>query len=881
MIESSVIKLILIAALNICFVWVWVKKEKLRRVNIFKNEKLSIFWAFNILYVIVTAKIFEKILDITLGFSYNIEYLKKSIQTPFFKIDYLGVKTLDEITKFLFDSGNFITLFIGLTGMLVAIYIYAISIDNKLKKFMLLTLIGKESLFYLSFYIVVLFLFGSESIFLIGPIGYLIYLLTDSVRWILKINSESSYKENFRDLMKKKLTEKEKNDLYIEVKKSLYKAVKEEELLEIEENKYYFNEYFDNYGKKLDYIEKDRAFGNVINFLNDLYEEINKNKNSRIFQKINYLHIKIADYYYKNNDEERFYRALMVMTKVYDYYHIDGTDKFELGVISGFRFDSFGIFEKYGNNLKEGIKWYCQKFKVIIEGIKKAVGNNDFYFYKQFIYLIEVEFEYKENLKRDYKLLEKSVYFGILLYLKEEKRKNQDDENKIDEFIKFMEKRILNNTDLIDLIELYEFIGEEIYGWSEEYRDRLNWDKIFQPKIELVKTRAHSVRTDGEKKKLFFRLLGKLKFNEWEKNCILTGELEQYINFNSGFNGGIEIDEDKLLERIDRFKKKSNWLLNDLKQYKKELTLTNEEYEKIRGLFEEIRIKIQNQEDRTIVDSEISQSKITIFKDKLEKILSESRVIKWLDNLGKYTEGIKEEKGKTRYIGQYMQKEFFVKIGDEDGTRAIAKYYGKRQNRVIEQIIIESIEANKGEIDSIEKALEKIKGEPWIILTGIGIHSFFYEESGKSRKNIVLSSDLDNKYFEKHGEILEGIYKYKETEIPIYNFSSDKKGIYILDSNDIEGFVHYDSFEEDKNTKNIEKRFDKKVGYSYLTIIDTEKIIENEKIEKVLKFGILKDYKTDEEKLNQFKQLVWIIFVQKGELKLKEDAEVYRVEFNG
>lgn len=34
MIESSVIKLILIVTLNVCCVWVWVKKESFRKIDI-------------------------------------------------------------------------------------------------------------------------------------------------------------------------------------------------------------------------------------------------------------------------------------------------------------------------------------------------------------------------------------------------------------------------------------------------------------------------------------------------------------------------------------------------------------------------------------------------------------------------------------------------------------------------------------------------------------------------------------------------------------------------------------------------------------------------------------------------------------------------------
>ena len=445
MIESSIIKLILIIILNICFVWVWVKKESLRKKDLSKVkdklekklfskkhektidfiENINIFWIFNILYLFVV-KFFEEILNITLGFSYGLKYIERSIETPFFRIDYFDVKTLDEIAKFLFDSGNFIGLFIGLTGMLVAIYFYAVSIDNKLKKYMLLTLIGKEQLFYLSFYIVILFLFGSESIFMVGPIGYLIYLLVRSVYWTTKINKESKNKENFDEVLIKIFAGKSDDikDLYIEVKKSLYKSVKEEELMDIDDNKYCFNKLLDEYSIDLkEKVENDNG-DSIVRFLYDLYDAGYRNKNDNIFHEISYLHISIAEYYRKNNDKENFYWALYGVTKIYDYYYKDGTDKFALNVVSGFDFDNFGIYEQYKENFQEGKLWYTKKFRATVEGIKRTVKNDDLYFFKQFTYLIGQEFEYKENLKRDYKLLEKSVYFGVLLYLREEKIKN-------------------------------------------------------------------------------------------------------------------------------------------------------------------------------------------------------------------------------------------------------------------------------------------------------------------------------------------------------------------------------------------------------------------------------------------------------------------------
>lgn len=168
--------------------------------------------------------------------------------------------------------------------------------------------------------------------------------------------------------------------------------------------------------------------------------------------------------------------------------------------------------------------------------------------------------------------------------------------------------------------------------------------------------------------------------------------------------------------------------------------------------------------------------------------------------------------------------------------------------------------------EEIAPALENIGGNPWIILSGIDMFDFFWKE-----KNIIKRSDLEKKYFEKYGEFLEGIYMYNGKKVPIYNLNSDRNGTYILDSNDIESFVHY----------NVEEDVDKRIEYASLEITDTKQIIEVKGVEEILKNKWPQECKTNEDKLNYFKELILIEFNQKGELKLRDNAMVYKVEFNG
>lgn len=611
MIESSVIKLILIAILNICFIWVWVKKENLRRVipfefigkleekEFFKKVKklisfignINMFWMLNILYFLLI-KFFEKELNLILGFS---EGTTKDlmIESNILKSSYIYANSLGGVTKFLFDSGSFIGLFIGVTALMIPIYLYIIGFKSKSKRQLLLMLTKKGDMFYISFFIYIMLFFRVEKIFLIGAIGYLIFLLMEAVKWIMKIEN-SLYSFEGLDKLLKLQEEEEIVELYNATLNELYQGVKDNDVSITDETKKLLLLLLrDNIIK----IENKENAKDLIGSLYDIYDVSIKNQDDDIFRKIYYLYIGIARYYLGKNDKGNFYWALYGMTKIYDYHYKDGTDKFKLNVISGFRFDTLNIYKKYNENFKEGKLWYSQKLRAIVEGIKKTVKNNDFYFFQQFIYLIENEFKYKKNLKRDYKLLEKSVYFGILMYLKEEIRKKQDNENtikKIDEYIKFIEKFLLNN-DLIDLIELYQFIYEE----KVDSIGMLNWDEYFRPKVELVRTRAHGVRTDEEIKKLFLELLGKIKFEEWERDKLgVEQDLKEYIkdklDMGKPFNHynsekkekDMERERRKIIKRITNFKEKANWLLNDLEEYKSKgkINILEDDYNKVKGL---------------------------------------------------------------------------------------------------------------------------------------------------------------------------------------------------------------------------------------------------------------------------------------------------------
>jgi len=904
MIESSVIKLILIVILNISFVWVWVKKENLRSVMPFKiirkvEEKvflknykkikeiisfignISMFWVLNISYLVLI-KFFEKELNLILGFPEGMTRDGIS-QTNVLKSNYIYANSLDEITKFIFDTGNMPTLFVGVTALMIPIYLYIIGFKSKSKRQLLLMLTKKGDMFYISFFIYVMLFFKVEKLFLFGAIGYLIYLLMKAVKWIMKIEN-SLYSFEGLDKILKLQEEKEIVELYNATLNELYQGVKDNDASKTDETQKLLLLLLRNNIVNLKNTEK------LIRTLYDVYDVAIKNQDDDIFHKISHLHIFIAQYYLINDEKNKFYWTLRGMGKVYDYYHKNGTDKFASRVVSGFKYDQFYLWRNYEENFEKLTSWYCEIYKAITESIKKSIENNDFYFFKEFIYLIGHEFKYKDNMKRDYKLFEKTIYFGVLLYLKEDKRKRGDDRTqykKIHEFIEFIEKEILINISLIDLIELYEFIK------TEDMFYKLNWEDYFNPKIEIVRVTNHSGRQEKKIDELFFELLGKVKLFEKDKRKLLNDEyLKIYYRIGySSFSRITEEEKEILIERIEGFKENAEDLLFELKGKE----LDKKKYNEIKDFLSEMTNNFKLKKNERIKKESLSEEKYNLFKDEVKKVLASSEVIEIFKKLKKCKQiNKKNNKLSEVNISEFIKKDYFVKLGkkdkktvldgrldsetfgkslniEEERIKDLARSYGRGLNDGVEKIIVENLENSATLVEDLDATINNIGGNPWVVITGMG--EYYYQYS--NNENIRYKKNLEKKDYDKYGEILESVYKSEKKEIPIYKFRAIQSeetekyisGIYIFNSGEIDSFYHYLSGDDE-----IEADFEDEVSYTNLKLMDTKNLSEEKKEE------LLSKHEMSEE---EFYQNVWIILSQKGELKLKEDAKVYKVEFNG
>lgn len=220
-----------------------------------------------------------------------------------------------------------------------------------------------------------------------------------------------------------------------------------------------------------------------------------------------------------------------------------------------------------------------------------------------------------------------------------------------------MEKEILGDMDLIDLIELYEFISGEMIG----NRKMLNWESYFEPDMELVRTTAYIGRLDGEKNELFLQLLGKINFSKDDEDALYDKEqFKDCLEMSNSFDMGIEFDFEKSFKRIEKFKGRASLLLNDLENSKDKINITAESYQKIKKLLEGLAKKNKQIEKEELREVEISQFKINDMKRILKAVFKDSKIIKLFKMINKYKLSKEESEEKCIGINKYYGKKLLL-----------------------------------------------------------------------------------------------------------------------------------------------------------------------------------------------------------------------------
>ena len=193
-------------------------------------------------------------------------------------------KILDEINffKFLFNFSQSLDIYLGIISILVALYIYCISIGDDFKKYLLINLLGEGKVLFLSTLVLLFYFFEISPVLFLG-INLLIF--TEIFKMIkltfLVLDTSALKEETFKNEIIPKIYNSENikglNNLYHEIKKSINKALSEKNFIYLEEMIFYYTELltyekFDTSKKEIFKNENEENKENARIFIYSIYK---------------------------------------------------------------------------------------------------------------------------------------------------------------------------------------------------------------------------------------------------------------------------------------------------------------------------------------------------------------------------------------------------------------------------------------------------------------------------------------------------------------------------------------------------------------------------------------------------------------------------------
>lgn len=378
-------------------------------------------------------------------------------------------KILNEIKffKFLFNSSLSLNVYIGIISILLALYIYCISIGDNFKKYLLINLLGEGKVLFLSTLVLVLYFFEISPVLFLG-INLLIF--TEIFKMIkltfLVLDTSALKEEKFKNEIIPKIYNFENtkglSNLYHEIKKSINKALADKNFIYLKEMIFYYTELltYEKFDSSKNEIFKDEENKTKI-FVYSIYEFLIDNPDKNCYEIISDTNIKLGEYYLKHENYDEALSYYKILKLKYKYLLKNET-------------------EDLGFNLFEGIRYYEDKFEkeedqiVILRAVlslfKMMVEKGDYENLSEFQEILGTGYSEK-NLLKEYARL-------ILLFFLENDKKVHFDKNKSVEKSKLIKKiksyYSFNNIDLLENL----YIKDKEENLKEKFKYNMYEKKI-------------------------------------------------------------------------------------------------------------------------------------------------------------------------------------------------------------------------------------------------------------------------------------------------------------------------------------------------------------------------------------------------------------------
>lgn len=433
-----------------------------------------VFYIINLYWIIVYSFMQKVTIIRTMIFSVTFFIMIGLIKI----MDKMEVDFIPDNISFLINSLQSLEIILGILSILMAIYIYSISLGDDFKKSILLILLGKGRVIYLGMMVLILYYFNIKPLYFWTLIIVLFLELYNMIEATFFIVNTTYFRKNWKNkIIPRLVKQRERNDLeniYYELRKRITKAMLEKDFIVFEEMLAYYKDLLmtDGFEVPEDFIkkriekyknqeedseEKEEAVG----FLYEIYIYLLENRDDNLFDKIENLNIDLAEYYLEKEDYRLAREYYSFLNLKYDYLsekYKDDKEEKGFHLFTGLRYYHSSI--KNLNEVKEIII-----LKSILDLFYKLIKERKYDELEEYRLIFTNEDSFLE-------LYARVIVFHFLIRLD---RNN----NGIERIIDFFKTDILNlvwyNPEIIKY--LYNLSKEK--QWEKEFRNiGLNYFKV-------------------------------------------------------------------------------------------------------------------------------------------------------------------------------------------------------------------------------------------------------------------------------------------------------------------------------------------------------------------------------------------------------------------
>lgn len=723
-----------------------LKKKKLenliRKINILKEEVIKGFIELRNEKNIFSKEFLQKIVRISFILGKVVFIIITIISIIILIFTYLVNENNNNKKNF-----DYLTLYIGITSLILPIYMYALSLGNSFKKYILTYLIGEANILYIFLGIFVLYFFKVPEIYYLSLFILICWEMIKIINWIFITNTKSKFEKNIPKIIKEfKKYDREDGleDLYYELKKSLFLFFSNKNYVEFEESLNFYIQLLKedkiknlkvdlskNQDEQKDEFDAVKTFYELYNLL--MLEE------NVIFEKLlKHSTLEIAESYVENNKDLdmalRYYNFLILR---YDYLkkynkEIDWT------FLDGYKFRNYEL---------GGL----QRYRAILNVLNECIIKNQ-----------KDDFEYIANFFSGETV--ENMYINLLLiFLLEKNGINCDEWNK--KLKENLDESFYNDYEENEIIiELYR----KIQNLNEEFRI----EEFLYGKTDIKGMSNIVVFSDSVIEDLMLELL---------PDCCWF--IEKFIKENYE-----NLKYKQGIEKVKKWFQDMKDIINELKLNEKKINLSKEEIDKICFEKSNIKTSCENFIEKHIAKAEIIKvpinEEIGILKEKFrgynvclnKKVILNSNIIDQYINL-------QEEYFFVENCLKYKERKSFSKFKEIISKNEYVLVFDREDIKKVEEIrkllkfencyILKNYRGLKNPLLIEKKSLLFIlEFLPKDYKNGTAA---YIEINNISEEEIKKETNIEKKIELKNSLLLK-IFKYNE-----YSFKEDAKIYELID----------------------------------------------------------------------------------------------------